>query len=85
MDRVNSRSTSPTLLGPVSNWQDHLAWVDFRDRYHPLIQHWCRRYGLDDDSVSEVGQRIWIELAERMKTFRYDPNRTFRGVAAALV
>jgi RNA polymerase sigma-70 factor (ECF subfamily) len=43
------------------------------------MERWCRGYGLDRDSTDEVCQRIWIELAGRMKTFEYDPNRTFRG------
>ena len=42
-------------------------------------RRWCRGYGLDEDSVDEVCQRIWIELADRMRTFRYDPNGSFRG------
>ncbi len=76
---VDDGSTSPTLLREVSDWQDHPAWVSFRDRYHPLLRRWCHGYGLDDDSIDELCQRIWIELADRMRTFHYDPNRTFRG------
>jgi len=79
MTPVADGSTSPTLLREVSNWRDHPAWVSFRDRYDPLLRRWSRGYGLDDDSVDEVCQRIWIELADRMRTFDYDPKRTFRG------
>ncbi len=79
MRLVDDGSTSPTLLNEVSDWQDHPAWVRFRDRYVPLLRLWCRGYRLDDDSIDEVCQRIWIELADRMRTFHYDPNRTFRG------
>jgi RNA polymerase sigma factor (sigma-70 family) len=76
---VDEGSTSPTLLSEVSDWQNHSAWLSFRSRYDPLLRNWCRGYGLDNDSVDEVCQRIWIELANRMRTFRYDPNGTFRG------
>ena len=79
MRLVDDGSTSPTLLSEVADWQDHPAWVRFRDRYDPLLRRWCRGYGLDEDSIDEVCQRIWIELADRMRTFEYDPNRTFRG------
>jgi RNA polymerase sigma factor (sigma-70 family) len=72
-------STHPTLLKKVADWEDHPAWVRFRDTYNPLLWRWCRRYSLSDDQIEEVCQRIWIELADRMKTFEYDPNRTFRG------
>jgi RNA polymerase sigma factor (sigma-70 family) len=79
MTLVEEGSTSPTLLNEVSDWQDHPAWVTFRGRYDPLLWRWCRGYGLDDDSIDEVCQRIWIELTDRMRMFHYDPNRTFRG------
>jgi RNA polymerase sigma factor (sigma-70 family) len=72
-------STSPTLLREVSDWQDHPAWVAFWGRYDPHIRRWCRGYGLNEDAVEEVSQRIWIELADRMRTFQYDPTGTFRG------
>jgi RNA polymerase sigma factor (sigma-70 family) len=76
---VEDGSTSPTLLREVADWHDHPAWVSFRDRYDPLLRRWCRGYGLDEDSIDEVCQRIWIELADRMRTFHYDPKGTFRG------
>jgi RNA polymerase sigma factor (sigma-70 family) len=79
MTLVDDGSTSPTLLNEVGDWQNHPAWVRFRGRYEPLLRRWCRDFGLDSDSADEVCQRIWIELAARMKTFRYDPKGTFRG------
>ncbi len=79
MRMASDGSTNPTLLKNVADWGDHLAWVRFRDTYNPLLERWCRGYGLNDDSIDEVCHRIWIELANRMKTFEYDPARTFRG------
>jgi RNA polymerase sigma factor (sigma-70 family) len=79
MKLVDDTLTSPTLLSKVADWQDHPAWMRFRGRYEPLLRQWCRGYGLDNDSIDEVCQRIWIELADRMKSFHYDPHRTFRG------
>jgi RNA polymerase sigma factor (sigma-70 family) len=76
---VADGSTSSTLLREVSDWHDHPAWVRFRGRYDPYLRRWCRGYGLDEHGVDEVCQRIWIELADRMKTFQYDPKGTFRG------
>src|SRR5262245_730063 len=60
MTRVDERSTSPTLLSEVSDWRNDRAWVSFHDRYDPLLRRWCRVRGLDEDSVDEVCQRIWI-------------------------
>src|SRR5262245_38483818 len=53
--------------------------MTFLGRYDPLLRQWCREYGLDEDAVDEVCQRIWIELADRMRAFQYDPKGTFRG------
>ncbi len=71
--------TSATLLRRTADWHDHEAWHEFVARYEPLIQSWCREYHLDDDMAAEVAQLFWIELAEKMRTFRYDPSRRFRG------
>jgi RNA polymerase sigma factor (sigma-70 family) len=72
-------STDPVLLRKVADWANHDAWVNFRDTYDPLMRRWCRAYGLNDDSLNEICQRIWIELARRIQSFEYDPSRTFRG------
>ena len=79
MKRLEDVSTSPTLLREVGDWGNHPAWVAFRDRYDPLLRRWCRGFGLDADGIDEACQRVWTELADRMRTFRYDPSRTFRG------
>jgi len=79
MRLASDGSTNRELLTKVADWEDHPAWLCFRDTYKPFLWRWCRGYGLNDDSIEEVSQRIWIELAKRMKTFEYDPNRTFRG------
>jgi RNA polymerase sigma-70 factor (ECF subfamily) len=72
-------STNSKLLGKVSDWRDHLAWVRFQNWCNPMLRRWCRGDGLDEESIDEVCQLILIELANRMRTFQYDPNRTFRG------
>lgn len=79
MTRVEEGSTRPSLLSEVSDWRNDRAWVSFHDRYDPLLRRWCRVRGLDEDSADEVCQRVWIELADRMRTFRYDPTGAFRG------
>src|SRR4051794_25927290 len=79
MRLVDDGLTSPTLLSKVADWANHPAWVRFRDIYDPRLRRWCRGYGLDSDAIDEVCQRIWFELAERMRTFEYDPSRSFRG------
>ncbi|MDR3637601.1 MAG: sigma-70 family RNA polymerase sigma factor [Isosphaeraceae bacterium] len=79
MSRNDGGTTCPALLRRVGDWTDLPAWREFVARYDPLLRRWCRDAGLDDDSVEEACQRIWIELASRMGSFRYDPGLTFRG------
>ena len=79
MNSDDTTRTSPTLLGRTADWRDDAAWWDFVARYDPLIQCWCREYGLDYDMSADVAQLFWIELADKMRAFRYDPSRRFRG------
>jgi RNA polymerase sigma-70 factor (ECF subfamily) len=79
MPRDDGGTTSPTLLRRVGDWRDLPAWHEFVERYDPLLRRWCRESRLDDDATEEVCQRVWVELADRMGAFRYDPGRTFRG------
>jgi RNA polymerase sigma-70 factor (ECF subfamily) len=72
-------TTSPSLLKRVADWADHPAWCDFRNSYDPLIRRWCAGYGLDASALEDLCQEIWIKLAHRMRTYQYDPGKTFRG------
>ncbi len=71
--------TNPQLLRRVADRADHPAWFEFFATYDPLIRLWCRHYGLDDDTLEDLGQQIWIELADRLRSYHYDPGKTFRG------
>jgi RNA polymerase sigma factor (sigma-70 family) len=79
MIRYDAGTTNPTLLNRLGDWRDHDAWVDFVTRYDPVIRSISGRYRLDAESTDELCQRVWIDLARRMRTFRYDPGKTFRG------
>jgi RNA polymerase sigma factor (sigma-70 family) len=79
MVRYDAGTTNPTLLNRLGDWRDHEAWVDFVTRYDPVIRSTSSRYRLDAESTEELCQRVWIDLARRMPSFRYDPGRTFRG------
>jgi RNA polymerase sigma-70 factor (ECF subfamily) len=72
-------TTSPRLLERVADWADHTAWLEFFGRYDPLLRRWCGRFPLEPGTADDLRQQIWIELARRMRTYRYDPGRTFRG------
>ncbi len=79
MIRYDAGTTNPALLNRLGDWRDHEAWVDFVARYDPVIRSASSRYRLDADTTEELCQRVWIDLARRMRSFRYDPGKTFRG------
>jgi RNA polymerase sigma-70 factor (ECF subfamily) len=79
MLRYDAGTTNPTLLNRLGDWRDHEAWVNFVTRYDPVIRSACRRFRLDAEATEELCQRVWIDLARRMRSFRYDPGLTFRG------
>jgi RNA polymerase sigma factor (sigma-70 family) len=79
MIRYDAGTTNPTLLNRLGDWRDHEAWVDFVTRYDPVIRSTSSRYRLDAESTEELCQQVWIDLARRMRTYRYDPGKTFRG------
>jgi RNA polymerase sigma-70 factor (ECF subfamily) len=79
MIRYDEGSTSLTLLNRLGNWRDDEAWQEFVARYDAEIRSTCRRYRLDAETTEELCQRVWIDLARRMRAFRYDPGKTFRG------
>jgi RNA polymerase sigma factor (sigma-70 family) len=79
MLHANDGSTNPALLGLGADWSNHDAWVELLKRHDPLIRRCCTYHGLTDADADEVRQETWIELAERLRRFRYDPGRSFRG------
>jgi RNA polymerase sigma factor (sigma-70 family) len=79
MVRYDAGTTNPTLLNRLGDWRDHEAWVDFVTSYDPVIRSISGRYRLGAESTEELCQRVWIDLARRMRTYRYDPGKTFRG------
>ena len=79
MRRDDGGTTSPTLLDRLGDWGDHRAWSEFLARYEPAVLRFVRPYRLDAEATEELCQRVWIELARRLRTYRYDPGKTFRG------
>ena len=79
MEQGSGSTTSPALLDRVRDQCDHPAWVEFVERYEPLLRRWCRCYELDDQAADELCMRTWERLWSRMRTFLYDPSRRFRS------
>ncbi|MFO0953551.1 MAG: sigma-70 family RNA polymerase sigma factor [Isosphaeraceae bacterium] len=79
MHPIKGDTTRPTLLARAGDWTDHAAWRELVACYDRPLRLWCRQFGLDAETADEVVQRVWVDLARRLSTFRYDPGKTFRG------
>jgi RNA polymerase sigma-70 factor (ECF subfamily) len=85
MSSEASGRTSATLLGRLRHdHTDQVAWADFVRRYGPQIYAWCRRRKLQEEDARDVTQTVLLKLAEKMRTFRYDPTRSFRAYLKTL-
>jgi RNA polymerase sigma-70 factor (ECF subfamily) len=77
--------TSPSLLGRLrQDVTDQLAWSEFVQRYGPLILQWCRKCHLQDADAQDVTQTVLVKLADKMRTFTYDPSGSFRAYLKTL-
>jgi RNA polymerase sigma factor (sigma-70 family) len=80
METSESDQTSATLLWRVGKDPgDHVAWESFVACYGPKIRGWCRQRGLQPADAEDVTQDVLLRLSRALKTFTYDPSRTFRG------
>ncbi len=72
--------TSTTLLRRVQQGPaDQAAWAEFVQRYGPCLDRWCRRWGLQEADARDVTQDVLLRLAQKLRTFVYDPARSFRA------
>jgi RNA polymerase sigma-70 factor (ECF subfamily) len=58
---------------------DDQTWAEFVRRYGSLILRWCRRWELQDADAQDVTQTVLVRLAERLRSFEYDPSKSFRA------
>jgi RNA polymerase sigma factor (sigma-70 family) len=80
MDTSSGPSTSITLLARLRHSPtDQKAWDEFVKHYGGRLYSWCRHWNLQDADAQDVAQDVLLKLAGRMRTFDYDPGRSFRG------
>jgi RNA polymerase sigma-70 factor (ECF subfamily) len=58
---------------------DQAGWDEFVERYGRHIYRWCRHWKLQDADAEDVTQDILLQLTRKLRTFAYDPSRSFRG------
>jgi RNA polymerase sigma-70 factor (ECF subfamily) len=77
--------TSASLLARLRQQAiDQAAWADFVRRYGPLVLGWCRHWRLQEADAQDVTQAVLARLVEKMRTFQYDPARSFRAYLKTL-
>src|SRR6476659_2871650 len=75
---VNSRTSVSLLVRLGGDPNDGAAWEEFVRRYGPKVYQWCRHWRLQEADAQDVMQNVLLIVARRMRTFRYDPSRSFR-------
>jgi RNA polymerase sigma-70 factor (ECF subfamily) len=72
-------TTSPSLLQRLCETPDRVAWNRFVELYTPLLVGWANRLGLQTHDAADLVQDIFSVLAEKLPTFRYDSEKSFRA------
>jgi RNA polymerase sigma-70 factor (ECF subfamily) len=80
---MSGGSFLPTSVSLLERIRDDAAnqdaWNDFIGRYSGPIYAWCRQWKLQEADAQDVTQAVLLRLAERLKTFQYDPAKSFRA------
>lgn len=80
MDRRSDSGTRVTLLGRLRRDPTNQAiWAEFVEHYGAKIFSWCRKWKLQEADAQDVTQNVLLRLADKMRTFEYDPTRSFRA------
>lgn len=79
MPSADDLSTSASLLAKLVDPENREAWRRFLDRYQPFIYTHCKHHLRDHHAAEDMAATVLLKIARKMKTFRYDPNKSFRG------
>ena len=76
----STAATRTSLLSRLrGDPHDQSAWDEFVGRYGPQVVAWCRRWGLQEADAQDVAQSVLVLLAVKLRSFVYDPSRSFRA------
>lgn len=79
MPAETSDKTPLSLLERIKQPGANEAWERFVRLYTPLLYHWARRLGLDQEDASDLVQDVFALLVRKLPEFSYDPEKRFRG------
>jgi RNA polymerase sigma-70 factor (ECF subfamily) len=72
-------TTPPSLLERIRRSPERDAWGRFVEMYTPLLVAWTRRLKLPDDEAADLMQDVFAVLVERLPSFQYDGQKSFRA------
>lgn len=82
---ISQLATSQSLLLQVKS-QDAAAWQRLVKIYTPLVHYWCRRSGLANEDVHDVGQETFASVWRGLPTFDHSgAGQSFRGWLRTIV
>jgi RNA polymerase sigma-70 factor (ECF subfamily) len=85
VDPSSLQRTSASLLARLGGATlDQEAWSQLVQRYGRQVYRWCRKWKLQEADAQDVTQGILVKLAVKLRTFRYDPARSFRAYLKTL-
>ena len=73
------QTTSITLLERLRSPANEGAWGRFVELYTPLLYSWARQRGLQADDAADLVQDVFITLLQKLPSFQYDANKSFRA------
>ncbi len=81
MGDASDSQTHVTLLARLarSGQADQAAWHDFVNHYGRKIYRWCLHWGLQEADARDVTQQVLLKMARQMRSFVYDPDKSFRA------
>jgi RNA polymerase sigma-70 factor (ECF subfamily) len=78
IDRL-MHTTSASLLQRLRRPDERAAWDRFVELYTPLLFHWARRVGLQEQDAADLVQDVLTTLVQKLPEFTLDDNGNFRG------
>jgi RNA polymerase sigma factor (sigma-70 family) len=75
MERFAPIATRESLIGRLKDWKDQEGWRQFFDTYWKLIYGLALQSGLTETEAQDVVQETIMAVAEKMKDFKYDPEK----------
>jgi len=71
--------TRRSLLSRLKDWEDQQSWREFFNLYRKLIYAVAIKTGLSDAEAQDAVQETFVSVAKKMRKFKYDPARSFKG------